>query len=234
MPPVRRRNLSHSIAESLLDRIRAGEVGVGDRLPTEQGLMEEFGVGRNVIREAIQQLVAIGVLDVRPGRGTTVIGLGSDDLLDARTMSALLEDQTIADLYAFRMLIEVEIAEAAASHATAQQIQTIADAHLEYERNLAAGQPVYRSDLSFHRAVALASNNQIYVRVLDALSDLLEASRERTDHVPGAPERAAEQHGVILEAIRRGDGMAAREEMRQHIRRAIEVIEMMQAGATTG
>ena len=129
MPPVRRRNLSHSIAESLLDRIRSGEVGVGERLPTEQGLMEEFGVGRNVIREAIQQLVAIGVLDVRPGRGTTVIGLGSDDLLDSRTMSALLEDQTIADLYAFRMLIEVEIAEAAASHADAQQIQAIADAH---------------------------------------------------------------------------------------------------------
>ena len=67
--------------------------------------------------------------------------------------------------------------------------------------------------------------------MLDALSDLLEASRERTDHVPGAPERAAEQHGVILEAIRRRDGRAAREEMRRHIQRAIEVIEMMQAGA---
>jgi GntR family transcriptional repressor for pyruvate dehydrogenase complex len=227
MPPVRRRNLSQSVAEALLESIRSGEVGVGDKLPTEQGLMESFGVGRNVIREALQQLIAVGVLDVRPGRGAKVIGVGSGELLDSRTVSALLEDQAISDLYAFRMLIEVEIAEAAASHASASQIEVIAEAHGEYEHNLATGRPVYRSDLAFHRGIALASNNQIYVRVLDALSDLLEASRERTDHVQGARELAIEQHGVILEAIRRGDGVAAREEMRRHIRSAIAVIESL-------
>jgi GntR family transcriptional repressor for pyruvate dehydrogenase complex len=230
MPVVRRRNLSHSVAEVLLERIRSGEVRVGDKLPTELGLMEALGVGRNVIREAIQQLVAIGVLDVRPGRGTTVIGVGSDDLLDARTVSALLEDQAVRDLYGFRMLIEVEIAEAAASHASASQIEVMAEAHREYQHNRATGLPVYRSDLAFHRGIALASNNQIYVRVLDALTDLLEAARERTDHVAGAPELAIEQHGIILEAIRRGDGAAAREEMRRHIRSAIEVIEKLHPG----
>jgi len=229
MPQARRRNLSHSIAASLLERVRGGELNVGDRLPTEQGLMETYGVGRNVIREAVQQLVAMGVLDVRPGRGTTVLGVGSDDLLDTRTVSALLEDQTVDDLYAFRMLLEVEIAADAAARGDEDDLRAIAEARADYERALADGRPVYRADLAFHRAIAIASKNTIYVRVLDALADLLEASREQTDHVAGAPERAQEQHAAILDAIQRRDPERAREAMRAHIERATEVIETLRA-----
>jgi DNA-binding FadR family transcriptional regulator len=220
----RRRNLSQVIASEILDRIRRGEIGVGDRLPTEAGLMQEYGVGRNAVREAIQQLVAVGVLDVRPGRGTTVLGRDTEDLLDARTVSALLEDQTVKDLYSFRMLVEVEIAAEAARRATEREIAVIAEAFDEYRRSLEAGRPVYRSDVAFHRTIAIASMNSIFVLVLDALADLLEASRSQAALVPGASDDALRDHAAILAAIQAHDPDRAREAMTSHIRLATEVI----------
>lgn len=231
--PAKRRNLSQVIAASILDQIRAGEIGVGDRLPTEAGLMERYEVGRNAVREAVQQLVAMGVVDVRPGRGTTVVGIGADDLLDTRMVSALLEDQTVADLYAFRMLLEVEIAAAAATHADDDETAAIARASADFDRRLADREPVYRADLAFHRAIALASGNAIYLRVLDALADILAASRELTDHVPGSPERASREHNAIVEAIRSRDAETARACMRTHIEGATASIERARAASST-
>jgi GntR family transcriptional regulator, transcriptional repressor for pyruvate dehydrogenase complex len=222
--PVRRTTLSQSIAQSILERVARRELGVGDRLPTEAGLMAEFGVGRNVVREAIQQLVAIGVVDVRPRRGAIVQAIPAESALDNRTVYALLEDQTIDDLYAFRRLIEAEIAARAAERADADGLNAIAEKHEHYRRLLAAGQPVFMADVAFHRSIAVASGNEVYVRVLDELADILEAAREETDHVHGAPERGLADHGAILEAIAQRDAKAARSLAEEHIRTALLAI----------
>jgi len=91
------RTLSQAVTEAILDRIRAGEYRPGDRLSTEKGLMEQFGVGRNVVREAVQGLVAMGLVDVRPGRGAVVIGVDTSRAMDPGTVAALLLDQTVDD-----------------------------------------------------------------------------------------------------------------------------------------
>ena len=62
-----RQTLSQAVSAAVLDRIRSGEFGPGDRLPTEKSLMAEYGVGRNSVREAVQALVTLGLVDVRPG-----------------------------------------------------------------------------------------------------------------------------------------------------------------------
>src|SRR4051794_2917676 len=107
---VTRRNLSQAVGEELLSAIREGRLRPGERLPPERELMERFSVGRNTIREAIQSLAAMGVLDVRPGRGTMVLSTPKESALDAATLAALLDDQTVLDLYEFRLLLEVETA----------------------------------------------------------------------------------------------------------------------------
>jgi GntR family transcriptional repressor for pyruvate dehydrogenase complex len=221
---AQRKNLSEVVAEAIMERIAQGEFGIGDRLPTEYGLMEAYGVGRNVVREAVRQLVALGLLDVRPGRGAIVVSVEADGALDTRVVSALLSDQTVKDLYEFRMLIEVEIVARAAERATPADIAAIADEHRRYARLLAAGGPVYLADVAFHRAIAVASGNSVYVRVIDALSDLLEATRKQTDHVPQAPETALSEHEEILEAVRAHQVRRSRAAMRKHITTATTVI----------
>ena len=113
-----RQTLSQAVSAAVLERIRSGEFGPGDRLPTEKMLMEEYGVGRNSVREAVQALVTLGLVEVRPGRGATVIGIDSENALDSETLSALLKEEAVDDLCAFRRLLEAETSACAALRAT--------------------------------------------------------------------------------------------------------------------
>ena len=212
-----RRNLSHVVADALLVDIRAGIYQPGDRLPTERGLMERFGVGRSAIREAVQSLVAMGILDVRPGVGAVVIGIGAEDALDDGMISALLEDQAIDDLYDFRELLESEAAARAATRATPAEVAAIASAFERLRTAVEGGASSYQADLDFHRMVVRASENVIYLRVLDAITDLLASLRHQTELVPGAAELAVSQHEAICRAIEDRDADAARRASIEHI-----------------
>src|SRR4051812_20534783 len=141
--PVRR-NLSQAVSEEILRWIRGGELVAGDRIPTERGLAELFGVGRNTVRGAVQGLVGIGVLDVRPGRGTVVRSTEAA-ALDPVTMSALLGNEAVDDLYELRLLIEVEIAARAAERAGADELAEIRAALARHRRAFARGHATHRA-----------------------------------------------------------------------------------------
>jgi len=90
---LKRQNLSQALSGEILERIRVGEWGPGDRLPSERKPMEQFKIGRNGVREGVQALVQLGVLDVRPGVGTTV--LAEVDPLVVELRDGLLMDHTV-------------------------------------------------------------------------------------------------------------------------------------------
>jgi GntR family transcriptional repressor for pyruvate dehydrogenase complex len=226
--PVRR-TLGQAVSEEILGWIHGGDLRVGERLPSERELMQQFGVGRNTVREAIQGLVGLGVLDVRPGRGTVVRSV-DPDVLDAATVAALLEDQAVEDLYELRLLIEVEIAARAAERGDDDEIAAIEAALARHRRDFARGATTYRADIDFHGAVARATGNAVYVRVLDALSDLLLFTRRRTDAVPRARELGLSGHVEIYDAIVARDPAAAREAMRRHILEAIDAVREVRQG----
>ena len=128
-----RQTLSQAVSAAVLERIRSGEFGPGDRLPTEKMLMEQYGVGRNSVREAVQALVTLGLVEVRPGRGATVIGIESENALDSEILSALLKEEAVDDLCAFRRLLEAETSACAALNATGDQIAEIARCAAAFE-----------------------------------------------------------------------------------------------------
>src|SRR4051812_33479187 len=195
-----RQTLSQAVSAAVLERIRAGEFGPGDRLPTEKSLMEQYGVGRNSVREAVQALVTLGLVDVRPGRGATVIGIDPASALDAETVSVLLKEEAVDDLYAFRRLLEVETATRAAEVATDADVAQIQACSAEFERCLTYGQPSSVADDAFHAAVARASHNTIYATMLDAVGGLIANARRLALQVSWAPVRAHDQHARLLEA----------------------------------
>ena len=179
--------------------------------------MEQYGVGRGAVREAIQSLVAMGVLDVRPGRGAVVVGIGAQDALDPETISGLLEDQAIDDLYDFRELLEGEAAARAAASASPAELAGIEASLARIRLAVADGTSSYQADLDFHRGIVAASNNVIFLRVLDTITDLLTSVRHQTELVPGAAALALGQHEAIFRAVARGDAEAARRASVEHI-----------------
>lgn len=222
---MKRQNLSQAVSAAVLDRMRSGEFNPGDRLPTEKMLMEQYGVGRNAAREAMQALVTLGVIDVRPGRGATVLGIDSADAVDGELMSLLLKENAVQDLYAFRMLLETEIASCAAQVATPDEIAEIRSCVADFKRALERGAPVSDADDEIHRALARASHNSVYETVLDVVSGLIANARRLTSEVSWASERAAIEHERIVAAVAAHDAEAARSAMRDHIAGAAEAIE---------
>jgi GntR family transcriptional regulator, transcriptional repressor for pyruvate dehydrogenase complex len=188
--------------------------------------MEEYGVGRNSVREAVQALVTLGLVEVRPGRGATVIGIESENALDPETLAALLKEEAVDDLCAFRRLLEAETSACAAVHATDADIAEIARWKEAFEQAYAHGAPASSADDAFHAAIARASHNSVYATMLDAVSVLIANARRLTEAVPWAVPRAVEDHDRIVKAIRARDADAAADAMRRHIDSAIEAIHV--------
>jgi GntR family transcriptional repressor for pyruvate dehydrogenase complex len=230
--PLGRQTLSQAVSAAVLDRIRSGEFAPGDRLPTEKSLMQEYGVGRNSVREAVQALVTLGLVDVRPGRGATVIGIESDAAMDTETISVLLKEEAVDELYEFRVLLEVEIARKAAIAATDADLDEIESSIRAFDTALELGRPISALDDAFHAAVARATHNQIYVTMLEAVSGLIANARRLTLTVPWASQIAAVEHQQVFEAIRAHDPESAVALMRTHLDSAVQAIQEGRANET--
>lgn len=228
---MRRNNLSQEVGEAILAEIRVGHWPPGERIPSERALMEKFGVGRNALREAVQSLVRIGVLDVQPGRGTTVLSIDGRSVLDSGAIRMLLTDHAIDELYDLRILLEVDGAKKAALVGSADDIHDIHKAAQNYRDQMLGGNETSRADIEFHTRVVRASGNTIYGHVLELLNDRLMSVRELTDLVPGAVELAAAQHEQIALAIEKGDSTAAGRLMKTHIEAGKQAVEALRRRA---
>jgi GntR family transcriptional regulator, transcriptional repressor for pyruvate dehydrogenase complex len=222
-----RRNMSQVVADELLRRIDAGEYPVGGRAPTERELMELFAVGRSTAREAVRVLVSAEILDVRPGRGPVVLRTSdaSQNVLDPLGQSVLLEDQSLVHLYEFRLLVETEAAANAAFRASPAEVAELNSQLREFRVAVTQGRPTYELDVQFHLSLARASHNEVYVTVLEAVTERLAQSRAITDSVSGARELAVLGHSEICAAVQRHDADASRKAMQRHILAGLAALE---------
>ncbi|CCF20702.1 putative transcriptional regulator, GntR family protein [Pseudorhizobium banfieldiae] len=218
----RKPKLSAHVAASLRSQILTGDIGVGQKLPTESQLTEAFGVSRTVIREAVANLAADGLVESRQGAGIFVCER------PAMAFASITQDIGMKISHALnvievRMGLEIESAGLAAQRRNAAQEAAIQEAFFEFDRLLAMGEATGRSDFMFHRAIAAATNNPFYVEVLDALGmraipcDI--TSPWGTDSLLTREYQVMLQreHLAILKAISAGDAEAARAAMRAHL-----------------
>ena len=80
---AREPRLSDKVAAMMLETILSRRLRPGDRLPSERELGEQFGVSRTVIREAVRELVAKGVIEVRSGSGLRVAPVDASTVREA-------------------------------------------------------------------------------------------------------------------------------------------------------
>ena len=217
-----RRSLPRQVADELLARI-AGAPSSELALPPERQLCEQLGVSRNVVREALSALDHLGVIETR---GKLRIGLAarSRAQLLARAPVDGAERELLSDPIEARRVLEPEIAAIAAERASEETLQ-------EAERWLTlmeqAGSRDERAadyDSAFHVSIARATGNRTLIELIATLTDTLHDSRELSFRPAGATNAAIEDHRLILEAVRAGDGEAARRAMGRHLGRVESLI----------
>jgi GntR family transcriptional repressor for pyruvate dehydrogenase complex len=239
--PVQQRRLADDIVDRIETLILEGTLKPGERLPAERALAEEFGVSRPSLREALQKLVARGLLQSRHGGGTFVSeALGSsfrDPLLQ------LLEKNPEAqrDLLEFRHTLEGSVAYYAAKRATEPDRERLTAA---FERLLdcyAREGRVSRAeegaaDAHFHLAIAEASHNAVLLHTMRSLFELLE--RNVVTNIggmyplgTGVREALMAQHGELYRAVMEGRAEDARAVSGRHLDYVEQVLADVQSEA---
>jgi DNA-binding FadR family transcriptional regulator len=223
---IQSERLYEKIVEQIQRRIMAGELKVGDQLPAERELAEQFRVSRTAVREAVRALSEKGFTQVRPGRGTFIINDTSQAVRDSlRMVMEMSLAEGTRDLVEMREIFEPEIAALAAARASEEQIVAMQEAVAEMDTSLAEAESFIEADLDFHLALAEASQNTLIPALIDSIVDLLREHRMRIFRTDGGAQRGQFHHKQILEAIKRRDPQAAREAMRAHLRQVREDTE---------
>ncbi|MGW7412443.1 FadR/GntR family transcriptional regulator [Streptomyces sp. NPDC054863] len=202
----RRSALSDQVITALRNQITSGEWPVGSRIPTEPELVEQLGVARNTVREAVRALAHNGLLDIRQGSGTYV--LATSEL--AGVMHRRFADADPLHIAELRSTLESSAGRLAAQRRTDKDMRQLDALLARREQAWASGdaEQFVTADTSLHLAVVAASHNDVLIALYADLGDLLrDWLRDDIGHEL-RPE-AHMDHARLIEAIRAGDGEAA-------------------------
>lgn len=209
--------LYEEVARDLTEAIVQGRYAAGDFLPSEQELVKEYGASRNVVREGLKLLMARGLVEMLHGRGSRVLPHQDWQLQDQLVRLMRESPRVPRDLLAVRRILEEEIAELAAEHATEAQVREMYES-IDLMRAAAdRPQQCIEHDVHFHQLLAEATDNVLLPLVLQPIGRLLLASRLATIHNPGAVDRSVVAHAQILSQVTAKDGDGARRAMRAHL-----------------
>jgi DNA-binding FadR family transcriptional regulator len=218
--PIRRRKLYEEVALRIEEMIRSGRYAPGDQLPSEKEIMEELGVGRSTVREAMLSLQKMGLATVRSGERARVTAPTAQVLVQELSGVArmlLAQDGGVQRFQEARALLEVGITRLAATNATTEDLHRLRVA-LEANRLAVGGTTEFmRTDVAFHYAIATIPRNPIFTALYDAIVEWLSEQREISGRAPMAAQLAYAAHERIYDAIAAKDPIKAQAAMQDHL-----------------
>jgi GntR family transcriptional repressor for pyruvate dehydrogenase complex len=212
---VKGKTLSDALVEEILNFIRENQIKPGDRIPSELDLAALFSVGRTTVREALQILTTMGVIQ-RSRRGTTLLATTED--LSAETIRVGLTERSVHSLYEARRVLEVAMAAMAAERATEMDLFLMRQ---EIAR-LAAAPPdsweaILEADMGFHTRVAAAAGNEVLTELFNLVRRLLKKRMPSVPELPMVIQRSVAHHWEVYQAIADHDPIQAGQVMAKNL-----------------
>lgn len=201
---IQRSSLVDLTIANLRQAVEAGTWGVGERIPTEPVLVDQLGVGRNTVREAVRVLVHAGVLETRQGDGTYVRAQ-----FDPVETLRRLDRANLRDCLEVRLTLEVEAARLAALR---RDRRDLAAMHKALKARAAAQGNIdkrVKHDACFHHAVIEAAHNRAFTELYGYFARAIRNTIERTETDADLPEPSQADHQRLFDAIERADASAA-------------------------
>jgi GntR family transcriptional regulator, transcriptional repressor for pyruvate dehydrogenase complex len=229
--PVATRRTFEEAVEQIAEKIKAGDLHTGDRLPSERELAAQMRISRPTLREAIKVLTEAGVLEVRRGQSGGIFV--ASELIPRELLRSRQEIRfgEIAGVLEARRLLEPRVAQLAAVHATEDDFAAMAQT-IERQRELAASDDFLshedlflQLDLKFHLALARATRNATIVGLMRTMLRQLEIARDMAMHAPLVPDWTIEIHERTLAAVRAADFPLIDEVMDEHLAQLEQIWE---------
>lgn len=207
------------LAGRLQQLVESGQLVAGDRLPPERELAESWRVSRATVREALRELELRGMVDRRPGRGTTVTAMARPSLREWQLGDMGSVVRLLHEVMDLRAAVEPPVAARAAVRATASDLQHLSRLLADAEGELAGCRwpDVVRLDSDFHIALAKAAHNPLLTELLQTTNQWVEPSRNAAYQSTERFVASLQAHGRILAAIIDQDADRAAQAMADHL-----------------
>jgi len=209
--------VSEEVADQIKRLIVDGKLKPGDRLPPERELIKQFGVSRPSLREALNSLVTLGLLEVRQAKRTFVRSVASKLIEDPLALLLKADSQKIFDLIEVRKAIETWAAYQAAQKASKEDFQQLDTIINEMQKAFEEGRSWEKQDADFHLAIAKATHNTIHMHIMSGIYDLLRESVGRVFRDRAKIKKLLDQHHRIFNAIKNHSPDKARERTLEHL-----------------
>lgn len=219
-------SMSDGLFRKLEERIASGEMRPGSRFPTQKEIAATENVSRTVVREAVARLASQGLTTSRQGSGVFVAETAPYRAFQV-TRDELGELADVIKLLEMRLAVETEMASLAAARRTTADIGEIRDALRRMEESEKDPQAAARADSDFHLAIARATQNDYFVRLVDFFGVRLVPPRnlylrDQSDEAHASyAAKVRGEHEALLDAIVRMDSAKARETARHHMQESL-------------
>ncbi|HUX41254.1 MAG TPA: FCD domain-containing protein [Rectinemataceae bacterium] len=226
----------------LMQRLRAmfdePSVFADGRLPPERELAASLGVSRNLLREAMVSLEALGFLEIRERQGAFILRPSGEDFSASLKFVQLWPDDILVQLMEMRLMIEAPIAGLAALRRTEPELDKMKECLRMLESASGAADGGASSgaqwDSMLHKGIVDAAHNLLLSRLYEGLAMTMERhiviSRGRLLGLSDWPAKILAEHRELIEAIARRDAEAAVEAQKRHLESALEKLRTLSAG----
>ncbi len=219
---VQRVNLYESIADNLEQMILNDSSQIGQRLPSEQTLAENFGVSRNVVRESLKILKERHLVSLKTGEGAYIEKPDNRSLTELLNRIILLDNVEHSAVMEVRRIIETEACRLAAERNEPEAFDVLDEINASMMKYKGDIEKRISLDIQFHITIAKLSHNPLLELFAQSMANLL-APILRTALIPeGGNENGIEFHKQIIATLRSQDGEKAEKLMRQHLEESVE------------
>ncbi|MCM3538607.1 FadR/GntR family transcriptional regulator [Priestia endophytica] len=214
------------IYHQILSEIQSGAFKIGDKLPAERELCEQFGVSRAPVRQALSALELNGYIYSRQGEGVYVKNHQSAS--EDQNSAIILEAVSPEDIVEARMNIEPLIVKFAALRATDADIKALQETINKMEEETKSGVYVPETDEKLHNQIAIASHNDLFIKFMSAISTAMKQQemwhfiRDRTVTRPDYRDVNFKEHQLLIKAIGDHNEKEAIELMTNHMENLYE------------
>ncbi len=232
---IAKRKLSDEVFDRLKRMLVEGEKTPGSLMPSERELMARFGVGRPAIREAMQQLESMGLVEINHGERARVLELTPQSLMrqvdqSARIMLSMSAD-SLEHLKAARIFFERGMAREAAQRATDEDLKVLRATLDEQRRFLGDADQFIAADMRFHTQIAAISRNPIFTAVSEAMLGWLKTYHGEMLIWTGKEKYTLAEHEEIISHLAANDPDAAEAAMVKHLERSRALYVALPHGA---
>jgi GntR family transcriptional regulator, transcriptional repressor for pyruvate dehydrogenase complex len=204
--PLKTKRRFEEISSKIKELIFKGVLKPGDRLPSETELARQFSVGRQSIREALRLLELSGFITIQQGGSggpiieNTILNTLSNSFLDAIKVS----NTSIRELTQARIKIETLILKETIQHQSASDLTALQENIIMAKKKIAEGRQAFRENIAFHKLLAKASKNQVFVIVVEAIMAVVaNFLSNRGEPTIEESSNVTKSHEAILDAIKR-------------------------------